>query len=512
MKCAFLLLISALAAAAQSVEGDVVNAATGTPLAGAHVSAYPVSYGGQLAVKTDAAGHFQLPPSASAVFSVQVIHAGFLHKDKAILLKPGQTPAALHILLIPAAAISGKIDDEDGFPVGRAQVQALRYRMVNGERQLQAAASTESDDLGRYRLANLPAGHYWIRTGAGDAANWDRRYVPEFFPGTLQQDDTNRVDLETGQERNGLDIHLTKYEGVTVSGRIEMPAGAAASPRMPFLSLQRNLFGWPDMFTGSQRNDGSFTIRHVPPGNYVLRASAGNAADFLGEQKLQVGDSDVEGIVIAVHEVQAVDLAGTVVMESGGSAPAVTIGLYAQAGGSARTISVRPGEDGSFVFKGVLPGHYGNLQVIPNLSAASGAATPAVVYGYPVSARLGDTEVLQTGFDLAGPPAGPLRITLRSRMLEIPGKLLDASGAPVAGADLVLIGTGGVISAATTHADGTFAFSARQPGDVRVYLADDPDNYADLDYLKDHENDFPMIHVVEGTNPPLTLRLPRPAK
>jgi hypothetical protein len=502
MKHCLLLLIFRVMAAGQTVEGDVVNAVTGAPVAGAYVSTTNGSE--PLVVRTDVSGHFRL--TASAVAPVQVVHAGFLGNYGTRVYKPGQASSPLRIELTPAAAISGKIEDEDGLPVERAQVQAVRYRVVNGERKLQPAAWAESDDLGRYRLKGLPAGRYWVRTGSGDAGNWDRRYVAEYFPGTLKPDATSQVEVESGQEHAGVDIRLTKHEGVTVSGRIEMPAGVAVSSRM--VHLQSDSAGLPEWFYGSQQSDGSFIIRHVTPGDYTLRAASGNyppqAGELLAEQKLQVGEADEGSIVLTLHEVQAVDLGGTVVMDDGSNPPRMYIGLRGMMGPG---VSTHSGEDGSFVLKGLLPGHY-DMQIIPDRKIVNGTIA-AGSSAHPVSARLGEKEVLQTGFDVDGPPAGPLRITVSSHFIEISGKLLDASGTPVAGAQLALTSDGPNGQGwATTDADGGFRFLLQRAGDYHVYLLADQNDWSDPDYLEKHVDDFPLLRVVDGTNPPVTLRSP----
>ncbi len=505
MKYCFLLLVFSGIVTGQTVEGDVVNSATGAPIPGAHVSANAGMSGQPSILTTDPAGHFRLPVEAPAYFSVQVVQAGFLRKT--IPYKPGQA-ASLRISLTPAAVISGKIEDEDGFPVEHAQVQALRYAIVNGERKLQATAIAQTDDLGQYRLINLPAGRYWVRASSGDAGNWDRRYVVEYFPGTLQPDDTNRLEVEAGQERAGVDLRLAKYEGVTVSGRVETPVGAS-SPRMFTVRVQAELAGLPDIFLGGAQRDGSFTIRHVPPGDYILRTTSGNypprAGDLLGERKLQVAEADVTSVVLATHEVQAVDVAGTVVTDSGGNPPPMRIGLRTMPGPG---VSVRSNEDGSFVLKGLLPGHY-DMQVIPDMAIVNGAVDPRSVAGRAVSARLGEKEVLRTGFDLDGPPGGPLKITFSAHVIEINGKLLNASGGPASGTLLALASGGqtgqGMV---TTDADGAFRLVLTQPGEYRIYLLDDQGDWNDADYLEKHENDFPPVKVVDGANPPLMLRSP----
>jgi hypothetical protein len=493
--------------AGQTVDGDVVNAATGAPIVGAHVFTNVGTAGQPPIVTTDAAGHFRLPVPALTQFSVQVVQAGFLRE--AVQYKRGQA-AALRTALTPEAVISGRIEDEDGYPVEHAQVAAVRYRIVNGERKLWALAWAQTDDLGQYRLINLVAGRYWVRASSGDAGNWDRRYVAEYFPGTLQPDDTNRVEIEAGQEHGGVDIRLTKYEGVTVSGRVEMPAGAAASPRMFNVRVQTELAGLPDIFFGLAQRDGSFIIRHVPPGDYILRTTSGNyppkAGDLLGEQKLQVAEADVTSIVLATHEVQAVDLAGTVVTDSGGNPPPMRIGLRAMSGPG---VSVRSNEDGSFVLKDLLPGHY-DMQVMQDLRVVNGTVEPSSIHGFPVSARLGEKEVLQNGFDVDGPPAGSLRITLSTRLIPISGKLLDASGSPASEALLGLISKGQAVDqgVAIADADGSFHFAVWQPGDYRIIPLRYSGDVGDAEYLEKHENDFPPFKAVDGTNPPLMLRLP----
>jgi hypothetical protein len=511
MKPSFLLLIFRVMLAGQTTEGDVVNAVTGAPVAGAYVSFNPTMSGEPVVAKTDVAGHFRLPAPAAGTFSVEAVHAGFL-RGGAVLGKPGQTDSTLRIKLTPAAIISGKIEDEDGFPVEGALVQAARYRMVRGERKLQPLAVTQTDDLGQYRLINLPAGRYWVHVGSGSAGNWDRRYVAEYFPGTLGPDDTGQVSVEAGQEHGGVDIRLTKHEGVSVSGRIEMPAGAGTSRRMLPIHLQRDPSGLPEMLSGAPQPDGSFIIRHVPPGDYILRAASGSyppkAGDLLGEQKLRVGDSDERGIVLKPHKVEAVDLAGTVVMEGGGNPPPMYIGLRGVYGPG---VSARSNEDGSFVLKDLLPGHY-DMQIIPDtivngtIELRSNARA-----SYPVSARLGDNEVLQTGFDLDGPPGGPLRITVSSHAIEIDGKLLDASGAPVSGVFLAVTSDGSASpNGSSTGTDGSFRFMLPQPGDYHIHLIGDGSDWDDPDYLQKHESDFPLLRVVDGPNPPVTLRMPAP--
>ncbi|MGC9944950.1 MAG: carboxypeptidase-like regulatory domain-containing protein [Bryobacteraceae bacterium] len=504
-----LVLILQAMAAGQATEGDVVNAATGAPVAGAFVSAQTLTGSQSVVVKTDLAGHFRLPAAVAPNMPVQVVHAGFLRSERAGPTDPGQEVSILRIELKPASVISGKVEDEEGYPVEGAMVQAVRYRMVKGERKLQAIAFTQSDDLGQYRLINLPAGRYWVHVGSGSAANWDRRYVAEYFPGTRRPEDTGQIVVDAGQERGGTDIRLTRYEGVTVSGRVEMPATAGAFQRPLWISLQADTDGLPEAFNVLRQTDGSFVVRHVPPGDYVLRAASNNyppkVGELLAEQKLRAGGADERGVVLKPHEVQSVDLAGTVVVEGGGNPPPMYIVLTGVNGGNN---SARSNEDGGFVLKGLMPGHY-DMRVIPN-TIVNGAFDPGSVphASLPASARIGEQEVLRKGFDVDGSPGGPLVITVNAHPIEIDGKLVDASGAPVLGAFLALTsGESAGLAGSSTGTGGAFRFMVAKPGEYHIHLVDDRSDWDDPDYLEQHDNDFPMLKV-EAMNPPLTLRLP----
>jgi protocatechuate 3,4-dioxygenase beta subunit len=508
-----LLIFAAGALTAQTVEGFVFDALTHAPVTGALVS---VNTHSQPAVfRTDAGGHFSVPASSNGFSaSIEFTRAGYLHAHRAVRGKSGETVPGLRIDLVPTAVIKGKLVDEDGFPVEGAQVSALRYQMFNGERKLQPAwsSSTQSDDLGEFRIFSLPAGRYCIRASAGDLANWDRRYVPQYVPGVLEPTDDSWIEVKAGEERGGVNLRFTKHEGVTVEGRLAMPTGVA--PGRMQVSLRQDQFASTGYSGASQVDGGTFRITHVPPGTYKLQAHSFSfppkAGDFMAEQQLQVGGGDVRDVVLAVHEVQPVDVSGTVVLEGGGAPGTMMITLFSPTGPS---VTVRSNEEGAFNLNGLLPGHY-SLLVMADYAQAATPGNPRGVNPYPVSAILDEKEVLQVGFDLGGTPPGPLRITLSTRMYFVTGKLLDQAGNPVSGAVVALdSGRPNVQSWNTTNGDGTFRLGLTSVGDFHVYVVVDQggsqtDLLRDPDFLKAHEHDFAPVHIVEGRNAPLVLRLP----
>ena len=503
MKMLLLALLFAAMAAGQTAQGDIVNAATGAPLPGARVSTNGPN-GKPVMVKADAGGHFQLPAGTGSMFGLRVSYPGFLPDSR--MVQFGQAGMNLRIALAPACVITGTIQDEDGFPVEQANVQAVRYRLQRGKRALGFVGSTQTDDLGHYRLANLPAGRYWVRVNASRLANWDRRYVAQYFPGGLQPDPANRIEVQAGQERGGVDIRMTKHEGVTVTGRVETPSGAVVSTGPYWVELQTEFHGMRESSSVTV-SDNTFVIRHVAQGSYIVRAHTGNyppvAGDLMGQQKLEVGDADEPNLVVQMQQVQPVDIAGTVVMDDGRPAPPLQVGVRGTMGSG---VSAQTAEDGSFTLKGLLWGHY-DVSVYPVRSADGRVAGPPA--GFPRSAKLGEQEVLDTGFDVETTSPGPLHIVMSNRQIKLTGSLTDASGQPAAGISLAFVrDENWTENIGNTDGQGALHAAVRQAGDYHIYVVRNQNSMDDEDYLEQHANDFPVVHVVDGANAPLVLRMP----
>ncbi len=499
MKPWLLLLASSAILQAEPYEGDVIDSVTGAPIAGAYV----ISRSGEKAsaAVSDSSGHFR----ASQPVTALVYRTGFLPG----MALPIEGSSSLRAVLTPEAVISGKVVDEDGFPAEGVSVQAMRFRIVQGQRKLQTVGFFgQTNDLGEYRIAGLPAGRYYLREVAwGRPAAWDRHYTTQYYPGTLDQAEASVIELKAGQER-GVNIQLTRHMGASVAGQVLLPPGVATGTPV-FLTLDApGPPGGP--LPWIKRADGSFVFPVVPPGSYVLRARIGNyvaqAGDLLAEQAVEVGSADVRGLVLALCTVEPVDLPGTVVFEGGAQPRPMLIGISGRPGG---TVPVRMNDDGSFVAKGLVPGRY-VMNTTPGPSAAP--AAPVLVS----SVRLGDRELSPDssstfGFDFDGTSTGPLRIAFSSGV-AISGTLVDAAGGPIAGAWIrFLPSQGQSYGAPPTKADGSFRSWFLLPGDYRVYLLPAGSSWElvqDPDFLAAHEKDFPPLHVVPGANPPLTLRVP----
>jgi hypothetical protein len=166
-------------------------------------------------------------------------------------------------------------------------------------------------------------------------------------------------------------------------------------------------------------------------------------------------------------------------------------------------VTAEAAQDGSFVLKGVLPQRYSlSLTAVPEPPA------PMIMAPLLISACLGDRDVLNGGFNLTTPPAGPLKLVTTRQFQTIAGKLVDGSGRGISGRYVGFSPSGeGALPnnwRATTERDGSFKMTSL-PGTYFVYAASELETLNDPDYLDAHRNDFRPVRVVTGTNPPLNV-------
>src|SRR5882672_9134759 len=79
-----------------------------------------------------------------------------------ITIAAGQKITDVHLAMISAGVIAGRIADHNGDPVDHAQVQASKTSYAAGRRKLVAVQSVSTNDLGDYRLFGLPPGQYYV--------------------------------------------------------------------------------------------------------------------------------------------------------------------------------------------------------------------------------------------------------------------------------------------------------------------------------------------------------------
>src|SRR6185369_11495171 len=157
--------------------------------------------------------------------------------------------------------------------------------------------------------------------------------------------------------------------------------------------------------------------------------------------------------------------------------------------------------DGSFTFDGVTPGDY-RLKV-------SGDR----IKGYTKSARLGAIDALNPPFRIDGP--GEFDVTLSPNAGSIDATVINKEGKTVSDATIVLVPDPprrqrfDLYYVAGSDPNGRLHLDGIAPGDYRVFAWDDVpgDAWQDADFIRSYEDRGKPVHITEGGNENIELRM-----
>jgi hypothetical protein len=485
-----------------SADGTVVNSVTGEPIARAHVNV--ISGGTTYSAATDSSGRWTLSNLGCATGQMQVTRPGFLTAGVAfrrLTLISGSPVHDLKTELIPQSVAWGKVLDDQGDPVMGAQVTVLASRVADGRPRFQQAGLGTTNDLGEYRVANLPRGKYvlCVHVNQPNAQSASQTITADScYPGPLEAGAASAMDLPAGREAK-VDFTLNEVLPVHVRGAVTgLPEGRGTGINLVRRGLNADFGG---NLPGSVR-DGKFDFR-VPPGSYMLTADYFEAGKRLTARvPIDAGSSDIDNVV--VHLDSGFTVTGTVraISQSGQTGPLPQFG-----------INLRPSEPvngtgqfkwepdhTTFAINDMVPGSY-RLDIFP----------PAP--WYVKSATLGGQDILNSEVPISQ-AAGPVEVILRDDGGSIEGDVADANGQPVATGILLLRNT---IRAAnsTSQPNGHFKFQNVAPGDYTIYAWDEPNDveYADQDWMRRNGGGGVPVTVTAGQNQQVKLTqqlVPRP--
>jgi hypothetical protein len=171
---------SCACAAAQSVDGTVLNSVTNFGIGG--LTVHVMQGGTVLSATTDNQGKFHLDNLKEGSWTVQSLFVGFGSRPARFTVVNG-TPAQVELKLTPRPHLTGRVLDSNGSPVPKATVIALSPVF---------SYSGATDDVGKFDLHDsLPPGEYilWAtapagmklpdsETDSGRVLAWARTYYP----------------------------------------------------------------------------------------------------------------------------------------------------------------------------------------------------------------------------------------------------------------------------------------------------------------------------------------------
>jgi len=463
------------------ITGRVLAADTGRPLRRARVFASAAQFEGR-GTLTDDNGVFALSELPAGRFTVTASKVGYLtlsfgqrrplQAGTPLQLSDGEQLTGVEFRLPRGSVIAGRVFDETGEPLPGATVRAARYQYAQGERQLVAAGSAQTDDQGAFRIWGLNPGEYYVsavarnaafgppgrggftagspaRSGGGPADRGSgggvrgapapvldssadeelaKAYAPTYYPGVGSIDEARPLAVGVGQDLLDVSFPLLLVHTARVAGSIVNPDGSPVSSGQ--VSLTPEASGAPRGrsqpgigYAGRINWEGRFTIDNVPPGRYVLRARATDSdPPLFAAQPLAVASGDALDLAVVVAP--GATISGSVLFE-GTDAPdpsLVRVTAPPADGGASLgpTPTARVDRDGRFTLEGVPAGSHwirmgGSLR------------------GWSLKSVLADgRDVIDTPLDLrSGQQLANVALVFTSRQTEITGTVTTTEGVPV---------------------------------------------------------------------------------
>lgn len=513
------------------VRGRVLDAGTGSPLRRARVS-LAVPRGGQpRSTRTDLEGRYEfteLPASryivtASKVpyVTLQIGQRSPFEEGRPIELGEGQAIERLDLALPRGCVIAGSVIDDLGEPAASLQVLALRQQYFEGRRQLvPVGRPAQTNDIGQYRLYGLPPGTYYVRT---QATTWDSTspldegvsFAATYYPSSAGAAQAQPVTVRVGQERTGVDVSLVLARMARLSGTASDSRGRAlVGQSVMLLQVARG----PSSVTTSGnasalvQPDGTFSMTHVPPGEYVLTARS--AGSQIGAREsawlpVTVTGADLAGLMLMTAP--AIVITGQVEFEGQTTPPSSpgTVRVQALEVGSRRgqgPVETRVREDWSFELGGITAG----TRVLRLAGLPAGWSLKAVHAG-DVDVTDRALEVRSTR-DIAG-----VRVIITNRVTELTGAVSDESGQPVKDYTLVVFAEGAArwtehsrfLAVARPDQLGQYSVTGLPPGEYLAVALDyvEEGQASDPEFLEGLRRHATAFSLAEGERRALNLEI-----
>lgn len=480
--------------------------------------------GSRLAVTTDAEGKFVFENVSPGDYRLIAEKAGFVRESgmgmgpmgggpmgggpmggramaglnigSQLKVNAGGVVSGVTLKLLPQGVASGKILDEDGEPFGQVRVVLSEWNYSTGSARMQNVGMAETDELGNFRVANLPPGRYYLsaeksgglsngrargamrqatRTAPIVAGEETYAYARTYFPGVEELDQAQRIDIQAGQEMSGISLTLRKRRVFVVSGEL---TGLSAEGRyMVQLAKSGTTLSLPEMIQSggmgmmARVQDGRFTVANVLPGSYSIRVNeVGNRRPkVVARGEVAVSNADVLNAAVAM--VSPGSIRGRITVEGQNTLPAEVQTLrleYRQLDGGLGfgTQNIPIGADGTFALVDLSPELYGISLAAERLNL------------YVKSMTVNGQDIRRGGLDLRNGSSGEIAIVLSPKVASLNGRVQLAEGAE-AGTIVAYPepyeprGAGVKILRASVQSDGSFTLSNLSPGAYRLFAVEE---------------------------------------
>jgi hypothetical protein len=253
------------------IRGRVVDAASGSPVAGALVQALASP---EDAITTGEAmtgddGSFAVGGLGARRYYLNLSKFGWQRSPPR---SPVTAPAQRVVLkLNRASVIQGLVEDADGEAEPNARVAAVLSGVPGTRSYIPLTWSADND--GRFAWDSLPAGTYYL---------WARRGEMMAYPPA-------KVELPEGESAPEVRLTLA-HKGARVSGRVVTKDGQPPQSPIRVVLMSRSPLAYPTDAVSEVGPDGDFQVSGLLPGRYAIRVRSPSRAMLLvgGPREVEV--------------------------------------------------------------------------------------------------------------------------------------------------------------------------------------------------------------------------------
>lgn len=398
-------MLAAGCAMGQTVEGSVVNSATGAGIAGIAVELVQDGMRAYSAT-TGSDGSFRVEGVKDGVYSVRCPSRHYWPapgaEEQPFQVIAGRDAVKLKASLMPLCRIGGRVVDAQGRPAAHAQVEITDP----------SPTMAESDDQGRFVFEDLPPGFYTLsvrpadgwkapepEAGSDQTLGWARTW----YPGVARADAMTPVVMAPGSALADVELRLMAAPAHAIRGVLRNPDGTPAGKLT--ITLADEVERVPPPYHTESKGDGTFEFPAVVDGEWRLAAEeAQGGVSLRAIEWMEMAGQDLGEVSLRLSP--PLGVRGRVMVEAPKDAPAPkapAVRLDAHIGRirrdafpvfwampAASLLGSRPDADGVFHIENVYPGAY---------RIAPGEAPRGY---YLDSVRVGDTETSAAETEFAG--------------------------------------------------------------------------------------------------------------
>jgi hypothetical protein len=483
------------------IEGTVVRADNGEPIAGAHVmltgncvstagTTLPGSEGPRWVsndaqapprpspcptVVTGGDGKFSFKNLKTGTYGISATASGFVitaygqrtpfGQARRQLLAAGQTVKDADIRMFAAGVISGRVFDEKGQSAPGVPLGLLRVVYVAGGQTHLAAGTDLADDRGYYRIHTVTPGRYYLLAGTGPRPSpqeafggtvGSERFSHVLYPAAESFDQASMIEVKAGAETS-IDMRVRRQpQTFRVRGRIVDSTGSGL-PVNSIVTLAYRTIISSGTFGSGRRLDsatGVFEFQDVPPGDYDVEVqvpapspgasavsyNAAISATQARQAQLPSGRTSIRVIDADVDGV-VVNLRSPITATGRFSVEGQPLSVFPniQQLGLSFTSSTSASVSSPLMTTVTADGTFQVAGLREDQEYRVNLRGAPAPGFYIKSMRYGGEDIQSRSFKVSGSDSGTFEVVLRSGAAQVSGIVTDAQSQPARGVSVVLI-------------------------------------------------------------------------